>query len=116
VREGAVTVPAISRMALFGWGHENGRPRGGLVFPSRRGDRKGEAKIKVSHAEAFRRDLARAWGIEPWDAKAGTNGAFVQTRQPTERERVVLDGDEYTLPVDFHGRRRAYSQALADAP
>jgi hypothetical protein len=83
-----------------------------LVFPSRRGDRKGEEKIEVSHAGAFRRDLRRAWGIERW---GGRKQAFAPVREPTERERTVLDGDRYTLPVDWHSWRRAYSQALADA-
>jgi hypothetical protein len=107
-----MNMPTLGRMALFVWWASSGRPRGGLVFPSRCGERVGEAKIKVSHAEAFRRDLARAWGLETWDAKAQK---FVAARAMTEREREVLQGGEYTLPVDWHSWRRAYSQALADA-
>lgn len=107
-----LAVPIEGRLALWEWWVATGRERTGLVFPSRRGDRKGEAKTKVSHAKAFRRDLRRAWGIERWDER---KGAFVDAREPTERERVVLEGDRYTLPVDWHSWRRAYSQALADA-
>jgi len=107
-----LAVPEVGRYALEIWWDHAGNPRGGLVFPSRRGDRKGEPKLKVSHAEAFRRDLRRAWGIEAWDAK---RGAFVQIREPSQRERIVLEGDASTLPVDFHSWRRRYAQALADA-
>ncbi len=70
-------------MVLWYWWEQAGSPADratGFVFPSRRGDRIGEAKIKVSDARAFRRDLRRAWGIEAWDA---TTAAFVKSASPT---------------------------------
>jgi integrase len=103
-----LVVPFVASVALERWWEENGKPRSGLVFPSRRSERAGEAKIKVSHARAFRRDLRRAFGIEGWDAK---KGEFVQVRQLTARERELFEPGEYTLPVDWHSWRRAYSQA-----
>ena len=107
-----LSLPEAGAWGLWTWWNGQGSPRTGLVFPSRRGDRIGEQKTKVSHARAFRRDLRRAWGIERWDPQ---KAAFVPARPPTERERTVLEGDAYTLPVDWHSWRRAYSQALADA-
>jgi site-specific recombinase XerC len=107
-----LAMPPLGGGALWQWWEHCGFPTEGLVFPSRRGDRAGEAKIKVSHARAFRRDLRRAFGIERWDPK---RGAFVPAREMTQRERSLLEGDEWTLPVDWHSWRRAYSQALADA-
>ena len=38
-----------------------------------------------------------------------------EERDPTPREKVLLEGDKHTLPVDFHSWRRAFSQALAEA-
>jgi hypothetical protein len=85
--------------------------------------RLGKPKIKVSHAEAFRRDLGRAFGLETWhwnppNAKGEQKtGEYRETegRVMTPRERELLEPSDYTLPVDFHSWRRAYSQALADA-
>jgi hypothetical protein len=70
------------------------------------------AQDERSHARAFRRDVRRAFGIEAWDA---TKGEFVPVREPTARERELFEPGDYTLPVDWHSWRRAYSQALADA-
>jgi integrase len=107
-----LAVPYVAQTALDAWWELNSAPRTGLVFPSRRGERAGEAKIKVSHARAFRRDLRRAFGLDEWDE---VRGEFVKAREPTERERELLQPTAYTLPVDWHSWRRAYSQALADA-
>jgi integrase len=128
-------IPAMLRPILRDWWERstskafpNGRPTAGPVFPSRRGERAGEAKLKVSHARAFRRDLRRAFGIdEPEtrrimrkgkDGKPGrpdTKTSWKQARSLTPRERERFVGTAYGLPVDFHSWRRAYSQALADA-
>ena len=105
-------IPEMLRPILRDWWERHGRPVEGLVFPTRRGKRLGEAKIKVSHARAFRRDLMRAFGIERWDAK---KEKYVEARKMTARERELFTDTAETLRVDFHSWRRAYSQALADA-
>src|SRR5690606_26370636 len=38
-----------------------------------------------------------------------------QVREMTPREREIFEETAYTLPVDFHSWRRAFSQALEDA-
>jgi hypothetical protein len=68
----------------------------------------------VSHADAFRRDLRRAFGVDVWDA---AKHQFVADpdHELTPRERELLEDTPFTKPVDFHSWRRAYSQALGDA-
>jgi len=106
-------VPEMLRPMLRDWWERAGRPAEGLMFPARRGNRAGERKIKVSHAKAFRRDLKRAFGLEVWDPD---RGSFRHSgRELTQRERELFAETDYTLPVDFHSWRRAFSQALADA-
>src|SRR5690606_29469918 len=83
------------------------------------------ARSGVSHADAFRRDLRRAFGIEeqvPSDRERpgrGPSGALVwrpvEGRELTARERELFEETDYTLPVDFHSWRRAFNQALAEA-
>jgi hypothetical protein len=95
----------------------------GLIFPSRRGERAGKEKRKVSHAAALREDLRRAFGIVRPIAKTITcsNGRQMTktewelAREMTPRERELLEPGAYTKPVDWHSCRRAYTQALADA-
>ena len=85
-------------------------------------DKKDE-KHQVSHASAMRRDLARAFGLDEYKIEEikRKDGCklmvhhWVPKRKPTPREKVLLDGDANTLPVDFHSWRRAYCQSLADA-
>src|SRR5262249_39806521 len=65
----------------------------------------------------FRKDLRRALGLEVWDAargagERGPQGRWVPGRQPTQKERALFEEGKYTLPVDFHSWRRAWSQAL----
>lgn len=116
-------VPEMLRPILRDWWERAGRPTAGLLFPSRRGKRAGEGKSKVSHAKAFRRDLVRAFGIELPETSTvmRSNGRrltkiiWKPERAFTARERELFLETEYTLPVDFHSWRRAYSQALADA-
>lgn len=116
-------VPDMLRPMLRDWWERAGRPSAGLVFPARRGKRAGESKIGVSHARAFRRDLRRAFGVEvpEFHEKGRSNGRrlttmqWTQARPLTQRERELFEETEYTLPVDFHSWRRAYTQALADA-
>jgi hypothetical protein len=66
----------------------------------------------VSHAAAFRKEMERAFGVERWNE---AEQRFERAREYTPRERELFTETDYTLPVDFHSWRRAYSQALADA-
>lgn len=71
----------------------------------------------------FRRDLARAFGIEvpEWvevmrkNKRKDRRLIWKVARPMTQRERMLLEETEAGLPTDFHPWRRAYSQALADA-
>jgi integrase len=119
-------VPEMLRPILRDWWERHGRPSAGLVFPARRGAKAGVgARSGVSHADAFRRDLRRAFGIEeqvPSDRERpgrGPSGALVwrpvEGRELTARERELFEETDYTLPVDFHSWRRAFNQALAEA-
>ena len=117
-----LTVPEPLRPILQDWWQRQGRPREGVIFPKRRGEGAimGEARRKMSHAKAFRRDLERAFGLLVWkqtgiDRKGNPVGDWERRREPTQRERTLFEPTEYTMPVDFHSWRRAYNQALADA-
>jgi integrase len=105
-------VPEMLRGILRDWWERHGRPAAGPVFPSRRGRHAGSVKGKTSHAKAFRRDLRRAFGVEAWVAEAGE---FQPTRPLTRREQELFEETSFTMPVDFHSWRRAFTQALADA-
>ena len=121
-------IDEMLRPILRRWWDAAGQPLEGLVFPVLRdgkhskADKKDE-KHQVSHASAMRRDLARAFGLEEYkieeiERKDGHKlmvHHWVSKRKPTPREKVLLDGDSNTLPVDFHSWRRAYCQSLADA-
>jgi len=122
-------VPEMLRPFLRDWWERAGRPREGLVFPVRRigerGDRVGQQRHGLSHADAFRRDLVRAFA----HAHArGVQGAPRGPRAQQEGEQLsaaargadgrwieLFEETEYTRPVDFHSSRRAFAQALADA-
>jgi hypothetical protein len=111
--------PEGVRPMLRLWWEQSGRPRKGPVFPLLRGERAGQARdVQDSHAEALRSDLRRALGLERWDADAGRGqrgpvGRWVPGRAPTAKEKALFEEGKYTLPVDFHSWRRAWSQALA---
>jgi integrase len=105
-------VPAVLRPILRDWWERQGRPVTGPVFPALRGKRAGEAKGKVSHALALRRDLRRALGVETWNAE---RRRYEVARALTPREVELFEPTEHTEPVDFHSWRRAFTQALANA-
>lgn len=113
--------PEGVRPMLRLWWEWSGRPRTGPVFPLIRGDHAGEAReVQDSHAEALRRDLRRALGIEVWDpgvgaGERGPQGRWVPGRSPTAKEKTLFEEGRYTLPVDFHSWRRAWSQGLRKA-
>jgi hypothetical protein len=80
------------------------------------------SKLKSSHAQNFRRDLEHAFGLQVSKQTAvGRNGEPIghweaaEGREMTRRERELFGETEFTLPVDFTSRRRAFSQTLADA-
>jgi integrase len=116
-------VPAMLRPILGDWWQRAGRPTSGLVFPALLGKHAGKGeKVGVSHAEAMRRDLRRAFGIEVPKSEERKRGektvtvhTWTQAREPTPRERELLEGTDTVRPVDFHSWRRAFNQALADA-
>jgi len=119
-----LTVPEVLRPFLVDWWQRHGRPETGLVFPLRRGDQAGKgARKHSSHAEAFRTDLKRAFGVEArvWKDDKRSNGrehkrqVWETVRELTPRERVLLEETEYSLPVDWHSWRRAFNQALGDS-
>jgi len=110
------------RPLLRDWWERRGRPKEGPIFAARRGKRVGSEKKKTSHAEAFRRDLERAFGLVTWkqtgrDRKGNPIGVWEPTvgRTRTRRDRELFEPTDFTLPVDFHSCRRAFAQALADA-
>lgn len=110
-----MAVPEGLRPVLALWWRHQGKPTSGPVFPLLRGEHVGEQRvIQDSHAAAMRQDLMRAFGIYVWDPKAGKrkSGAWRKSRELTERERVLFTERPFTLPVDFHSWRRAWSQAL----
>jgi integrase len=115
-------VPELLRPILKAWWQATGKHTSGLVFPALRGERAGVGgKTEVSHAEAMRRDLKRAFGIEaiePYkverkNVRPLTLYRWKKVREPTERETELLDETDTTRPVDFHSWRRAFVQAVA---
>jgi hypothetical protein len=116
-------VPEMLRPILRDWWERHGRPTEGPIFPVRLGSRAGEYRGAQSHAEAFRRDLRRAFGVDCMretetvrrNGRRLTKIEWIQARALTARERVLFEETATTLPVDLHSWRRAYCQALADA-
>lgn len=116
-------LPPITRPILQDWWERHGKPLSGPVFPVRRGERLGEHREGGSHADAFRRDLRRAFGIDELrehvtkrkNGRKLTRMRWEQIRPLTPRESILLEETDSTLPVDFHSWRRAFNQALADA-
>lgn len=63
-------VPEMLRPILRDWWKRQGKPKAGLVFPALTGKEAGVGpKTGVSHAEALRRDLLRAFGVEVWSGR-----------------------------------------------
>lgn len=120
-------VPEMLRPIICDWWERQGRPIAGLIFPALRGENAGVgAKKGVSHADAFRRDLKRAFGLElaVTRKKVEADGSITLVidkwidnpkRKMTPREVELFEETEHTRPVDFHSWRRAFVQALADA-
>lgn len=99
-----VALPEVLIAPLREWHTAHGSPTLGPVFELGTG----------SFARDLRVYLRRAFGID--HKVSGLTGGFrwVQTRQPTDREREVLENCEISKRVDFHSFRRAYVTALGD--
>lgn len=123
-----LAIAEMLRPILKRWWKASGSPRKGLVFPVLRDGKHSKTEDKggkhqVSHAEAFRKDLRRAFGVDKLEAvivkqKNGrkmTTYQWVPARELTPREVELFEGTGHILPVDFHSWRRAYCQSLADA-
>ncbi len=123
LRPQLLEVPEMLRPILRDWWERHGRPTDGPVFPVRKGKRAGEPRKRASVAEALRRDLRRAFGIEVSERTevVRANGrktyplTWVEARPLTPRERELFEETEFTKPVEFHSFRRGFKQALADA-
>jgi len=104
----ALEVPEAVRPFLKAWWEVSKMPTTGPVFPVRKGDRAGQLKLqsKQSYADRLRRNLRVAFGLDAWDAVGGRFVA-VPGREPTPRERDLLEGSATTQAVDFHSTRRA---------
>jgi hypothetical protein len=116
-------VPEILRPILRDWWERAGRPAAGPMFPVRLGPRAGEERKHASPADALRRDLRRAFGVEVMDKvqivrsnrRKDTRVRWVAAREMTPRERELFEDTAYTRKVEFHSFRRAFKQGLADA-
>jgi len=115
-------VPELLRPILKAWWRATDEHKSGLVFPALRGKHAGVGgKTEVSHAEALRRDLKRAFGIEsiePYKVERKNRRPLTlyrwkKVREMTERETELLEETDTTRPVDFHSWRRAFVQAVA---
>lgn len=108
------------------WLHE-GKPTSGPVFPVRAGQRAGEHKGKSSYAAELREGLRRAFGIvrrtEVEKTITRSNGrtmrvksiVWEKAREMTDRETILLEPTDKTLPTDMHSFRHAFCTGLAAA-
>jgi len=123
-----LVIPEMLRPILRDWWERKGRPSEGFVFPNLRSGKRARAGSTgregsgLSHAEAFRTDLRRAFGIDKLTEErvevpdrrcaAGKRPVvkrrWKQARELTARERELLTATEHTRPVDFHSWRRAF--------
>ncbi len=104
-------VPSQLRPIIHMWWAKAGKPETGFLFGKVKGEI-GEQRCKTSIAEALRRDLARAFGLEKWDEEAGAYKPDPMAK-PTRRQTILLQGDEEEfLPVDFHSWRRRFCQSV----
>jgi integrase len=122
-----LAIDEMLRPILRRWWQAKGQPHKGLVFPALRDGTHSNAgqgeKHEVSHADSFRRDLRRAFGVDRIErvVTKQKNGRFMPVhkwlpcRELTAREVELFEGNSHSLPVDFHSWRRAYCQHLADA-
>jgi integrase len=116
-------IPAMLRPVLRDWWERHGRPTEGFVFPARKGERAGEVKGRSNVAEALRRDLMRAFGIEVphvstfvrSNGRPTMNVRWVKAREMTSRELELFEDSGRTKKLDFHSFRRAFKQGLANA-
>lgn len=119
------------RRHLQRWHAHEGEPKTGPVFPVRAGKNAGEHKQKTGYSLVLREALRRAFGIVvPRVERVTTTRKYKDgstrvlnrdrvvwevARAMTDRERLVLEESEHTLPTDMHSMRRAYCTGLGAA-
>jgi integrase len=114
-----MAIPELLRPVLRSWWEQHGSPASGRVFPARRGKNAGGFKAKrgISYAKRLRKALFRA----EIERHVCTRPAEAPPPKVSEACCEALGSDPiysetaYTLPVDFHSFRRAYSSGLAQA-
>ena len=118
-------IPDVLRPIIHRWWQKKGEPIEGFVFPVRRArraadtekggkqDRVGERRGQMTHAGAFRRDLAAAF-VEVLEGNDKARKKDVP-KEGSRRWKELFEETARTKPVDFHSFRRGYTQALQDA-
>lgn len=121
-----VPIPEILQAPLQTWWVKAGCPESGPVFPIVKGKRKGETRRTrgVSFAKRLRRGLLRAGvtRLPPIQVPARRMGTRTDLGRraagtmlaPNPADPLFFE-TATTLPVDFHGYRRAFKTALAEA-
>jgi len=107
-----LAVPPLLQPILKMWWTKAGKPEKGYLFPQVKGEDAGKERNKTSLAQALRRDLARAFGLEVWVVDK-QRFELDPTATWSRRQIELLQGTDRYLPVDFHSWRRAYCQAVA---
>jgi len=103
-------IPTMLRPVLAHWWELAGKPETGFVFGKVKGAI-GEQRSKTSLADAFRRDLARAFDLEKYDPKEKNYVPDPEVKW-TRRQIELLKGTDEFLPVDFHSWRRSFCKAV----
>jgi integrase len=110
-------IPDVLQVPLRAWWASQDQPRSGPVFPVTRGPRKGEAQLErgVSFADRLRRTLMLA-GIKRHPCKQpDLHPTMKPPYYPELASDPVYNETGWSLPVDFHSFRRAFSTGLAEA-
>ena len=107
-----LVIPSMLRPILHLWWDRAGKAVQGLLFPQVKGLDVGKQRNKTSMADALRRDLARAFGLETWDDDKVRYVSDPNAKW-TRRQTELLKGTDRYRPVDFHSWRRAFCQAVA---
>lgn len=101
------------------WLAEGGPTGDTLVFPVRRGKRKGEAKLKRNGSQLRRKYYARSMGITLGALDNSGHGGML-SRQHSDpppsawkpEERDLLLGSERFRPMDYHSTRASFDTRL----
>lgn len=110
-------IPDVLQAPLRAWWTTQEHPTSGPVFPVTRGPRKGEARLErgVSFADRLRRNLMIA-GVKRHPCRQPDVRPTARTACcPDFASDPVYKETGWSLPVDFHSFRRAFSTGLAEA-